>query len=75
MATALLTRNQLAKLWNYSNWKVDRLRQSGLFPWIELAGKDSKKPMPRFRLADVISFEKKTGWTSTKIWRKNNANE
>ena len=59
MKTALLTRLTLAKRWNCSGKKVDRLRQSGLLPWIDLTAGLGKRPSVRIRLIDVLSFEEK----------------
>ncbi len=53
-----LTREDLAKRWNASTRTVDRLRQHGLIPWVDLSAGRGARPLVRFRLADVEDYEK-----------------
>lgn len=53
----LLTRAQLAQRWHTSARTVDRRRKLGLLPWIDLTGGRGKRPLVRFRLADIEEFE------------------
>jgi len=53
----LITRLDLAKRWQTSTRTVDRKRQLGLLPWIDIAGGHGKRPIVRFRLEDIEMFE------------------
>lgn len=53
----MITRLDLAKRWQTSTRTVDRKRQLGLFPWIDIAGGCGKRPLVRFRLEDVENYE------------------
>jgi len=53
----LLTRSGLAKRWKSSIRTVDRRRQIGLIPWVDLSGGKGSRPVVRFRLIDVENFE------------------
>lgn len=55
----LLTRPALAERWQTSIRTVDRRRQIGLIPWVDLSGGKGTRPVVRFRLVDVENFEKK----------------
>lgn len=59
MTVPLLTDKDVAKRWGCSRKTPGRRWKEGKLPWIDIAGKNAKKPMPRFRLADVISYEEK----------------
>lgn len=52
------TRYMLAQRWQCSERKVDRLRKEGLLPWIDLSAGKGLKPMVRFKIEDVVNFEK-----------------
>jgi hypothetical protein len=54
----LLTREALAARWSVSLRTVDRLRQNGHLPWVDINGGRGRKPLVRFCLADVESYEK-----------------
>ena len=53
----LLTRNEVAKRWAIAPRTVDRMRQQGELTWLDLAGSESRRPIVRFRMADIIAFE------------------
>jgi hypothetical protein len=36
---------------------LDRLRQDGRIPWLDVAGGQGARPIVRFRLADVQTYE------------------
>ena len=55
----LLTRYGLAERWDTATRTLDRLRQSGQLPWIDLSGGQRRKPIVRFRLRDVVEYERK----------------
>jgi hypothetical protein len=55
----LLTRSGLAKRWKSSVRTIDRRRQIGLIPWVDLSGGKGSRPVVRFRLSDVEDFEKR----------------
>lgn len=55
----LLTRFKLANRWGCSTKKIDRLREQGLLPWVDLTAGLGKRPSVRLRRADVLSFEEK----------------
>lgn len=55
----LLTRYALAKRWGTSVRTVDRRKDYGLLPWIDLAGGRGNRPMVRFQLSDVERYEEK----------------
>jgi hypothetical protein len=55
----LLTRHDLAKRWTTSVRTIDRRKNLGLIPWIDLSGGIGNRPMVRFRLSDVEEYEKK----------------
>jgi len=52
-----LTRQQLAKRWKVQLKTVDRLRQRGLLPWMDLSGGHGKKSLVRFSISDVEHYE------------------
>jgi hypothetical protein len=54
----LLTRHELAKRWKTHTRTIDRKRQAGEIPWIDLSGGRGCRPIVRFRLDDVQQFEK-----------------
>lgn len=53
------SRQQLAKRWNCSTRKIDRLRNLGLLPWLDLTAGLGKKPLVRLHLEDILAFEAK----------------
>jgi len=53
----LLTREHLAARWSVSTRTVDRLRQDGCLPWVDLRGGRAAKPVVRFLLSDVEAYE------------------
>ena len=57
MKETLLTRSQLAQMWNCSPRKIDRLRKSGQLVWIDLTGGSGSRPQVRFKFEHVIEFE------------------
>ncbi|MBM4327358.1 MAG: DNA-binding protein [Deltaproteobacteria bacterium] len=57
MDATLLDRNQLAERWCVSVRTVDRARQDGRLPWIDLARGRGARPCVRFRLDDVERYE------------------
>ncbi len=52
-----LSREALALRWNTSTRTIDRLRQAGKLPWIDIAGGRGARPIVRFRAEDVQAFE------------------
>jgi len=55
----LLTRSALAERWQTSIRTVDRRRQIGLIPWVDLSGGKGSRPIVRFRLNDIEDFERR----------------
>jgi len=53
-----LTREGLARRWNASTRTVDRLRQRGLIPWVDLSAGRGARPLVRFTLTDVEAYER-----------------
>jgi len=58
-APVLLTRQDLAKRWSVSVRTIDRLRQDGILPWIDLNNGHGAKPLVRFPLKDIEDHEQK----------------
>jgi len=56
-STELLTRSQLAKRWNCSVRKIDRMRDLGLIPWIDLSAGKGSRATVRFKNTTIIEFE------------------
>ena len=54
-----LTREAVAARWSVSIRTVDRLRQDGSLPWVDLRGGRGAKPIVRFSLKDVEEYEQK----------------
>jgi hypothetical protein len=52
-----LNRQALAAHWNTSTRTIDRLRQAGKLPWIDLSGGRGIRPLVRFKIEDVEKFE------------------
>jgi hypothetical protein len=52
-----LTREELAERWRTSLRTVDRRRQDGLVPWMDLTAGKGRRPHVRFRLVDVEELE------------------
>jgi hypothetical protein len=55
----LLTRFDLARRWNTCTRTIDRKRELGLLPWVDLAGGMGSRPSVRFRLTDVEDYERR----------------
>jgi hypothetical protein len=55
----LLTREAVAERWSVSLRTLDRLRQDGLIPWVDLRRGRGAKPVVRFLLTDVEDYEQK----------------
>lgn len=55
---AWFKRAQVAARWGCSVRKIDRLREKGLLKWIDLTGKQGRKPVVRFSLDQILEFEK-----------------
>jgi hypothetical protein len=53
----LLTREHLAARWSVSLRTLDRLRQDGLIPWVDLRRGRGGKPLVRFLRADIEDYE------------------
>ena len=54
----LLSRKQLKKRWGLSLRTLDRLRDYGHLPWIDLTGGRGSRPIVRFRVTDIEKLEK-----------------
>jgi hypothetical protein len=54
-----LTREAVAARWSVSVRTVDRLRQDGSLPWVDLRGGRGGKPIVRFPIADVEDYEQR----------------
>jgi len=52
-----LPRQQLANRWKVSVRTVDRLKNNGRLPWVDLSGGVGSRPIVRFRLCDVEAYE------------------
>jgi len=59
-AQSLLSRAQLALRWGCSIKTIDRLKRLGRLPWLNISGKDGKRPMIRFPLSGIQEFEETT---------------
>ena len=53
-----LTRPNLARRWNCSIRKVDRLRKEGLLPWVDLSQGRGGRPCVRFNMEDIEAYER-----------------
>jgi len=53
-----LTRSQLGTRWQISQRSLDRWRQIGRLPWVDLSRGKGHRPVVRFALPDVQNFEK-----------------
>jgi hypothetical protein len=53
------SRQTLARRWNTSTRTIDRLRQRGVLPWVDLSAGHGGRPIVRFRLQDIESYEAK----------------
>ncbi len=60
-----LTRADLARRWNCSTRSIDRLRQHGLIPWIDLTAGRGLRRLVRFKIEDVAAYEKSMRHIST----------
>ena len=59
MAKQLLTKTDLSNRWGTSQRTIDRMRSTGLLPWVDLSGGLGKKPIVRFKLEDIAAYEGK----------------
>jgi hypothetical protein len=55
----MITRFELAKRWKCPTRKVDRVREQGLLPWVDLSRGRGGRPCVRFRLEDVEEYERR----------------
>jgi hypothetical protein len=55
----LLTREAVAARWSVSVRMVDRLRQDGFLPWVDLRIGRGGKPVVRFLIADIEAYEQR----------------
>lgn len=55
----ILSKKELAKKWGTSERTIDRLREDGVLPWIDLGGNRTTRPIVKFRLADILEYEKR----------------
>jgi hypothetical protein len=53
----LLSREALASRWSVSVRTIDRLRQDGCLPWVDLRRGLRGKPIVRFMLPDIEEYE------------------
>lgn len=53
-----ISREALAARWGISTRTVDRLRDAGRLPWIDIAGGRGTRPLVRFKQEDVETFER-----------------
>jgi len=53
----LISRRQLALRWGVNAKTIDRLRQRGLLPWMDLNGCHRKKSLVRFSMSDIQTYE------------------
>jgi len=56
-----INRRDLARRWGVSVRTVDRIRQSGQLPWIDLRNGAGARPLVRFRIPDVEAYEAQVG--------------
>lgn len=54
-----LSREALATRWSVSTRTVDRRRQDGILPWVDLNRGRGRKPIVRFLLKDIEEYEGK----------------
>jgi len=54
-----LTREAVATRWSVSTRTVDRRRQDGILPWVDLNRGRGRKPIVRFSLKDIEDYEGK----------------
>jgi hypothetical protein len=54
-----LTREAVATRWSVSTRTVDRRRQDGILPWVDLNGGRGRKPIVRFLLKHIEDYEQK----------------
>jgi hypothetical protein len=59
MFQTYLTRRNLAGRWCVSLRTVDRLRQAGKLPWVDIAGGSGARPAVRFNLKDIEAYEER----------------
>ena len=53
----MLSRKDLAIRWATSTRTIDRLRNAGKLPWIDLSAGRGSRPIVRFRGLDLTDFE------------------
>ena len=54
---AFLSRKELGERWNVQPKTIDRMRQRGLLPWLDLSGGKGGKTLVRFKIGDVEAYE------------------
>jgi hypothetical protein len=54
----MLTRRELPKRWQTTPRTIDRRRTLGLLPWVDLARGTGKRPQVRFKIEDVLEYER-----------------
>jgi hypothetical protein len=52
----LLTRDELASLWQVSKQTLDRLRSAGKLPWVDISPGRGARAIVRFRAMDVAAY-------------------
>jgi MarR-like DNA-binding transcriptional regulator SgrR of sgrS sRNA len=53
----LFTRAELAERWHCSTRTIDRLRRLRRLAWLNISGKQGRKPLIRFPLNGIQKFE------------------
>jgi hypothetical protein len=64
------TREQLARRWSVSVRTIDRLRQRGQLPWIDLSGGTGARPVVRFKLSEIEDYELVMSQGAQKLLRR-----
>lgn len=59
MNKVFLTRKDVAERWGTTERTVDRRRALGLIPYHDLSRGTGKRPQVRFRLEDVLEYERR----------------
>jgi len=52
-----ISRQELARRWGVSTRTIDRKRIKGIIPWLDVSAGIGRRPLVRFRLADVEKLE------------------
>ena len=61
-----LKRHDVATRWGVSPRTIDRLRQAGKLPWIDISGRRGERPIVRFALLDVEQYEQRMRQSTAK---------